>query len=188
MPTCGKRRPGGERMNFSKVHIMQKERDPLNLGSLPMVEPPSDGWPLIRAELERGRQQRRLLRYAGSVMAIAATVVLAVGVFIHQPGPVTESAAVPAPAQSQQTLDSLISLSQQLEVQVRSIREDMGGMPTDSLVYQVELEDLIAQVDEELSVNPESLELWSHRVNLLLDLSRIDENQLRRDYHRMASL
>jgi hypothetical protein len=61
-------------------------------------------------------------------------------------------------------------------------------MPTDSLVYQVELEDLIAQVDEELSVNPESLELWSHRVNLLLDLSRIYENQLRRDYHRMASL
>jgi len=165
---------------------MQKERDPLNLGSLPMVEPPSDGWPLIRAELEQDRQRRRRLRYAGSVMAIAATVVLAVGVFIHQPEPVTEPAAVPA--QAQHTLDSLISLSQQLEVRVRSIREDVGGMPTDSLVYQVELEDLIAQVDEELSMNPESLELWSHRVNLLLDLSRLYENQLRRDYQRMASL
>ena len=32
-------------MNFSKVHIMQKERDPLNLGSLPLVEPP-ELWPL----------------------------------------------------------------------------------------------------------------------------------------------
>jgi hypothetical protein len=32
------------------------------------------------------------------------------------------------------------------------------------------------------------LELWNQRVNLLLDLSRLYENQLRRDYHRMASL
>jgi hypothetical protein len=61
-------------------------------------------------------------------------------------------------------------------------------LPTDSLVYQVELEDLIAQVDDELSVRPDSLELWSQRINLLLDLSQLYQNQLRRDYHRLASL
>jgi hypothetical protein len=56
------------------------------------------------------------------------------------------------------------------------------------LIYQVELEDMVAQVDEELSMNPDSTELWNQRVNLMLDLSRLYQNQLRRDYRRMASL
>lgn len=161
---------------------MQKERDPLNLGSLPMASPPADGWPQIRAELEKTQKRSRLLRYSGSAMAFAAMLMLAVGVFIHQPAP------APAPTAVPQTLDALISLSQQLENRVRSIRAEVGGMPTDALVYQVELEDLVAQVDDQLSMNPDSLELWSHRVNLLLDLSQLYENQLRRDYDRMASL
>ncbi|MBT8049342.1 MAG: hypothetical protein HKN57_00520 [Xanthomonadales bacterium] len=183
-------------MKFSKVRYMQKERDPLNLGSLPAVPPPSDGWPAVRAELEKSHNRKRLLRYAGSALAIAATVVLALGVIIRQPAPEAVPAALPGATQvtaqtpdgTQKTLDSLVALSQQLENRVRTIRADVGGMPTHSLVYQVELEDLIAQVDERLSMNPDSLELWSHRVNLLLDLSRLYENQLRRDYRRMASL
>jgi hypothetical protein len=61
-------------------------------------------------------------------------------------------------------------------------------MPTASVIYQVELEDLIAQVDEELSMRPDSMGLWSQRINLMLDLSQLYQNQLRRDYHRMASL
>jgi len=88
----------------------------------------------------------------------------------------------------ERTLDSLIALSQQMENRVRTFRTEVGGMPTDSLIYQVELEDLVAQVDFELSVQPDSIDLWSQRVNLLLDLSRLYQNQLRRDYHRMASL
>lgn len=183
-------------MNYQKVHIMQKERDPLNLSGLPMVSPPSDGWPGIRAELERKRSRERLARYAGSALAVAAAVVLTVGVIARQPesapapaaGPDLAQEQVPDPAPKQETLGSLIQLSQQLETRLRSIRSEFGGLPTGSLVYQVELEDLIVQVDEELSMNPESLQLWSHRVNLLLDLSRLYENQLRRDYHRLASL
>jgi hypothetical protein len=61
-------------------------------------------------------------------------------------------------------------------------------MPTASVIYQVELEDLVAQVDEELSMRPDSLELWSQHINLMLDLSQLYQNQLRREYHRMASL
>ncbi len=30
---------------------MQRDRDPLNLGSLPTVSPPTDDWPLIEAAL-----------------------------------------------------------------------------------------------------------------------------------------
>jgi hypothetical protein len=37
-------------------------------------------------------------------------------------------------------------------------------------------------------MNPESPRLWGQRVNLLLDLSRLYRNQLRRDYRHMASL
>jgi len=169
-------------MRYSKVHIMQKERDPLNLGSLPLLTPPADGWPLIRSALVKHQRRRRFTRYSGGLLAVAAMLMLTVGLFIHQP------ALTPAPVAAPQTLDSLIVLSQQLETRVRSYRSEVGGMPTDSLVYQVELEDLIAQVDDELSMRPDSLELWSQRVNLLLDLSQLYQNQLRRDYHRMASL
>jgi len=179
-------------MHYSKVHIMQKERDPLNLGSLPAVTPPADGWPYIKAELEKNRQGRRWRGYAGGALAIAATLVLAVGLFVRQPAPNPVAGAVTTAAATEdmtaETLDSLISLSQQLESRIRDYRSDVGGMPTNSLVYQVELEDLIAQVDEELSMNPDSEELWSQRVNLLLDISQLYQNQLRRDYHRMASL
>jgi hypothetical protein len=167
-------------MRYSKVHIMQKERDPLNLGSLPLLTPPADDWPTIRSALVKHQRKRRITRYSGGLLAVAAMLMLTVGLFIHQPAP--------APVAAPQTLDSLIVLSQQLETRVRSYRSEVGGMPTDALVYQVELEDLIAQVDDELSMRPDSLELWSQRVNLLLDLSQLYQNQLRRDYHRMASL
>lgn len=175
-------------MHFSKVHIMQKERDPLNLGSLPAVAPPADGWAAIKAELEKQRQRRRWGGYAGGALAVAAVLMLAVGLSIHQPAPTPGATVTTAAVTPPQTLDSLISLSQQLESRIRDYRSDVGGMPTDSLVYQVELEDLVAQVDEELSMNPDSTELWSQRVNLLLDISRLYQNQLRRDYYRMASL
>lgn len=169
-------------MNFSKVHIMQKKRDPLNLASLPLVEPPEDNWPQIRQTLLRQNQRQRFRRIAGASLAAAATLILAIGLFIQQPNPQPEASVKPP------TLASLIVLSQQLEKGIRSYRDEFGGLPTDALVYQVELEDLIAQVDDELSVRPDSTRLWSQRINLLLDLSQLYENQLRRDYHRMASL
>lgn len=172
---------------------MQKERDPLNLGSLPLVAPDSDGWPVIESALAQHRRRQRLTRYAGGALAAAAVLMLAIGLYTQQPapalGPVIESAPSTAAAAGEtQTLDSIIALSQQLENQLRSYRSEVGGMPTDSLVYQVELEDMIAQVDEELSMSPDSLDLWGQRVNLLLDLSQLYQNQLRRDYRRMASL
>jgi hypothetical protein len=179
-------------MHYSKVHIMQKERDPLNLGSLPAVAPAADGWPSIKAELEKNRQRRRRAGFAGGALAAAAALLLAVGVFIQQPAPTPVASATATAAATDdaapETLDSLISLSQQLESRIRDYRSDVGGMPTNSLVYQVELEDLVAQVDEELSMNPDSTELWSQRVNLLLDIAQLYQNQLRRDYQRMASL
>ena len=187
---------------------MQQERDPLNLRSLPLVSPASDDWPAIEAALRKQTGRQRLLKSAGWARAAAASVTLAVGLLVSSPDslpPADSSAAQPAIAQTNaqapgaeapapqaaepaSTVDSLIALSQRLETNLRHIRSEVGVMPTPSLIYQVELEDMVAQVDEELSMNPDNTNLWSQRVNLLLDLSQLYRNELRRESHRMASL
>jgi len=197
-----------ENMPYSKVHIMEKERDPLNLRSLPLVSPPEDDWPVIEAALLGHKRRKRAGVYLAGALAVAATVTLAVGLFLNGalsgpgnaiqntlPTVAQQDAALSPPPDLLATsdteappLESLIALSQQLETRIREIRSEVGGMPTDSLIYQVELEDLVAQVDDELSKTPDSQFLWSQRVSLLLDLNQLYEKQLRRDYHRMASL
>ena len=180
---------------------MQQERDPLNLGSLPLVSPQADDWPMIEAALRKQKSRKRIVALAGSTLAIAATVILAVGVFVYRPygtpsgtsdAQQLQTTQVKPPASSDgpqtNTLDSLIALSQQLESSLQRIRSQAGAMPTASVIYQVELEDLIAQVDEELSMRPDSRGLWSQRISLMLDLTQLYQNQLRREYHRMASL
>jgi hypothetical protein len=82
----------------------------------------------------------------------------------------------------------LINLSQQLERNLRLIRSEVTAIPEQTLIYQVELQDLVAQLDEAINQDPESRELWSQRVNLLLDLNQIYRAQLRRDYSDVASL
>ncbi|MGD8681898.1 MAG: hypothetical protein PVJ33_16125, partial [Lysobacterales bacterium] len=85
-------------------------------------------------------------------------------------------------------LDSLIALSQRLEGRLRLMRKQAGDMPSRALVYQVELEDLVVQVDDALSMNPDSVPLWNQRVNLLADLNTLYEDRLRREYRQIASL
>jgi len=180
---------------------MQRERDPLNLGSLPLVAPPPDDWPMIEAALHKQYSRKRIVAVAGSTLAIAATIILAVGVFVYRPfsnpadtsGPQqlqTAQLENPASSDSTQTntLNSLIALSQQLESNLRNFRSQVNVMPTSSVIYQVELEDLVAQVDEELSMRPHSMNLWSQRINLMLNLTQLYQNELRREYHAMASL
>ena len=45
---------------------------------------------------------------------------------------------------------------------------------------------MVAQVDTRLSVSPGSINLWGQRVNLLLDLAQIYQQQWEREYGRMA--
>lgn len=190
-------------MNLSKVinmqELRQKQEDPLNLRSLPMLKPEQDGWPAIETALLEQNRQHSLLKVTGGTLAIAATVVLAVTLTIGKPFvPSEETAPDTAQAPLEQevesaplkepALESLIAMSQQLEGRVRLYRDRVGDLPSGALVYQVELQDLIVQVDEQLSMNPQSPELWSRRVNLLLDISQLYENSLRRDYQQMASL
>lgn len=174
----------------------QVEQDPLNLRSLPLVSPEQDGWPAIEQALLDRKRRWHGWKAAGATLAAAATVVLAMTLWLGQASvPPTQTsvplnaettpAASPAPGK---TLETLMALSQQLESRLHIYRNEVGDLPSGLLIYQVELQDVVAQVDEEISVNPESLELWSQRVNLLVDISQLYESRLRRDYHQLASL
>ena len=175
-------------------------QDPFGLKGLPMLVPESDGWPAIRQALEAQQLQRRQWRRRSAWMAVAASLVLAVLVTTQMTGPGQVIPAQPATDSpelasetselnnGEGTVDSLISLSQTLETQLRSLRDNMGSMPANSAIYVAELEDLVAQVDNELSYSPDSLNLWGQRVNLLLDLAQIYQQQWETDYGQMASL
>ena len=183
-----------------KVTNMKTDRDPFNLRGLPAVEPLNDGWPAIEAALRQRAEKRRTWKATAVSLAVAATVTLAIGLIVRQPGsgvdqdPVNEPPLVARqappvnPTTNQDAVESLIGMSQRLESQLRRVRRDAPLTMTSSVVYQVELEDLVAQVDEELSQAPDSPKLWSQRVNLLLDLTQLYRNELRRESARMASL
>jgi negative regulator of sigma E activity len=188
---------------MTKITLMQRyqqaEQDPLNLRSLPLVSPGKDGWTAVEQALLADRRRKNRWRAAAGTLAAAAALFLAVGTLVQPPipgaaAPGTQSAtaqietAGPAVENPANMLDSLIALSQQLEVQLRSYRAESGGMPSDALIYQVELQDLVAQVDNELSMNPDSVDLWGQRINLLLDLAQLYETNMRREYRQMASL
>jgi len=172
----------------------QNTSDPLGLSDLEAVEPGYDGWAQIESALQAHQDNKRVWRRAGSWLAVAASLVLVISISLRStenqaPGtdfatPATNLASVPV----QDNINALIGLSQNMEEQVKKLREGSGAMPAESAIYVAELEDLIAQVDSELSLTPDSIDLWGQRVNLMLDLARIYQQQWQVDYGRMASL
>ena len=171
--------------------------DPLRLRDLPPLHPPADGWDAISAALSadalhkrRGRRRLTLLATAACLLVVVAGVVLrgetprpsAAGPALATNEPATAS------IDQEQTLSELITMSQSLEQQLRRLRDGAGPIPGTSAVYVAELEDLVAQVDNQISVSPDSINLWGQRVNLLLDLAQLYQQQWEREYGRMASL
>jgi len=177
----------------------RNETDPLGLRDLPLLEPEADGWPAVRAALERRTAGRRW-RMAGGWLAAAAVLLLALGISLERQPAVIDGpagaqdtvAATDQPADAslkqKETLQDLIDMSQLLETRLRELRDGTSAMPAQSVVYATELEDLIARVDSELSTDPGSLDLWGQRVNLLLDLEVIYQHQWQREYGRLAAL
>jgi hypothetical protein len=184
-----------------------RHQDPLGLSELPMIDPPNDGWAGIEAALREDRRSQRRKHLLGG-LAVAASLIAVVSLVLlrapagpgdlEAPVPGVQIAASPEsadasdqsalPGASTTTVAELVAMSQLLEQRLRHLRDDTAAMPAESVIYVTELEDLVARVDNELSVSPESIELWSQRVNLLLDLEALFQHQFESEYGRMASL
>jgi HPt (histidine-containing phosphotransfer) domain-containing protein len=179
-------------------------QDPLGLRDLPVIEPERDGWNEIKSSLEEHRVMKNRRKSGFAWLAVAASLALAVMLVNRQVE--TESSlsspeashqladssatigAEPASLDEMNNVDSLIALSQTLETQLKNLRSGTSSMPGNSAVYVAELEDLVAQVDGELSYSPDSVNLWGQRVNLLLDLAQIYQHHWETEYGQMASL
>ncbi len=178
--------------------LKQSTADPLGLSDLEAIEPAYDGWEQIESALTSHQKKRRNWQRTGSWLAVAASLLLVISVTlqINKNQAVIESsspalatlAEEPASLTIQDNVNALISLSQKVEGQVKKLRQETSSMPAESAIYVAELEDLIARVDNELSLRPDSIDLWGQRVNLMLDLTRIYQQQWQIDYGRMASL
>lgn len=175
----------------------QTSSDPLGLRELDCVEPAYDGWSQIESALENHKTGKQNWRRHSTWLAVAASLVLLISVVVHntQRTPIelsspefATSVANPASVTVKDNVNALIGLSQTMEEQVTQLRKEAGSMPAESAIYVAELEDLIAQVDSGLSITPDSIDLWGQRVNLMLDLAQIYQQQWEIDYGRMASL
>lgn len=179
-------------------HTTGSSNDPLGLSKLETIEPGYDGWNQIEAALRPEPTNQTSVLRTGRWLALAAGLVLVIGLGVRMtqtPAPfetpetkVATPAALIASVPVEDNLNALIGLSQNMEEQVKNLREDNGFMPAEAAVYVAELEDLIAQVDNELSTTPKSINLWGQRINLMIDLAQIYQQQWQTDYGRMASL
>ena len=179
-------------------HWKQNTSDPLGLSDLEAIEPGYDGWSRIESALQANQASKRNWQRTGGWLAVAASLVLVISLVMNNTGistpgkpPVQEfatSAAGSASVPVEDNINALIGLSQNMEEQVKKLRQETNSMPAESAIYVAELEDLIAQVDSELSMTPGSIDLWGQRVNLMLDLAQIYQQQWEIDYGRMASL
>ena len=176
----------------------QSTNDPLGLRDLEAIEPGYDGWADIESALLTHQDSKRSWQRAGRWLAVAASLVIVVSFTMRTfEGPATINpefasdtnvGASSSAARDTDNVGALIGLSQNMENQVKQLRQGTSSMPAESAIYIAELEDLIAQVDNELSFTPDSIDLWGQRVNLLLDLAQIYQQQWQIDYGRMAAL
>jgi hypothetical protein len=176
----------------------QSTNDPLGLRDLEAIEPGYDGWADIESALLTHQDSKRSWQRAGRWLAVAASLVIVVSFTMRTfEGPATikpefasdiNVGASSSAARDTDNVGALIGLSQNMENQVKQLRQGTSSMPAESAIYIAELEDLIAQVDNELSFTPGSIDLWGQRVNLLLDLAQIYQQQWQIDYGRMAAL
>lgn len=185
---------------MNERHALEElDRDPLGLRGLEMQAASEDGWPAIASALQTAaRPTNQHWAKAVGWLAAAACLMLVAGLSTRfddwrvaaptEEGGTMAEAQTVQPVAGTESLPSLIAMSQSLEAQLRGLRDGNGAMPAESALYIAELEDLVAQVDQQLSFSPRSLDLWGHRVNLLLDLAQIYQQQWEREYGRMASL
>lgn len=136
------------------------------LKALPSLRPARDQWPMLQQKLAAERRRRRIRWSAVAGLAAAASIALVV----------TVRSRAQHQDHAQLAIDSVMTRSSQLEQLIQSYNPD--HRVTDGLTAGVagQLEDRIAQVDQQLQLaqlqenrrsEAEMLRLWRQRVGLL---------------------
>lgn len=150
---------------------------PARLRALPAFAPPPGGWLDLQRRLRARR--RRWIAAAGSGMALAASVLVAVGLVGLRPD-APPGVAVPA---ARPEVAQLITRSQNLERQLSSARPQVAVWSSGRDAKAAMLEQRVRMIDAQLNVaGSDSAErLWRDRVrlmNALVELHQPEEPAL----------
>ncbi len=148
---------------------------PERLRALPAFAPPPGGW--LRLEARLNARRRRFL-VAGGGFALAASVLVAVGLISLRPESAPPSVTVTS-GQSSPAVAQLITRSQALERELSSVRPQVAvwntGRDTRAALLERELRRVDAQLDfaDANSAEP----LWRRRVKLMDALVELHETE-----------
>lgn len=150
------------------------------LRALPSFSPPPGGWQ--RLERRRAAERRRRFAAAGGGLALAASVLVAIGLVGLKPDPVPTfgggfaGAAKPA---AQREVAQLISRSQNLERQLRSARPQVAVWSSSRDARAGLIEQRLRVIDAQLNVadSGSAERLWRDRVELMNALVELHEPQ-----------
>lgn len=136
------------------------------LKALPSFSAPRDRWPVVRDALVASRRRQRIARASWSVLAVAATLVLLIGVrSVPGSGPDVLVA---------QEIQSLVQESQELEVLLQDYYRQGRVVNAATAATIADLEDRIALIDlgierAQAAAMPQDdmADLWRERVALM---------------------
>lgn len=168
-------------MIYKNMHyrINQSGSNPLSLPerlrALPSFDPPAGGWTRLS---QRMRLRRRRYLQAGGGLALAASVLLAVGLVGLRPETSPQpllSASPPAAI----AVTQLISHSQRLEQRLAQARPRVAVWDSSRAYHATALETRLRQVDAQLDfADSKSAEpLWRKRVELMNAMVELHEPQ-----------
>ena len=158
------------------------------LEDLPPLDPPPALWSAIRSELDQRGRARRLRRSGWLASAAAAVAVIVVVAYLVQlPDPATDPAAS-APAVADVNDSSLIQLRQLsalLEARLR--QQHLNAVSSGSMESLIWLENELTWLDIRLASQPDNIDLWQRRTELLAEMNRLYEHDNWQSQMRLTS-
>ena len=167
---------------ISEAHLSGPNSLGERLRALPSFTPPPGGW----ARLERRRAVDRRRRYAaaGGGLALAASVLVAIGLVGLKPDPAPSfgggfaatSSGSPA---AQREVAQLISRSQNLERELQTARPQVAVWSSSREARATMLEQRLRVIDAQLNVadSEAAQRLWRDRVKLMNALVELHQPQ-----------
>ena len=153
------------------------ERDPFGLRAAPRSRAPEDLWQSLSDELDRGRAPARAAPWIAATAAVAA-LALAVPLIVDGPSPTEPSMSNPLASTATAT-PAATGIEALRDAQVRSAllerridALDDRSVSAGALERIVMLESELRWIDELISSDPDRLELWQQRNELLGEMGQ----------------